>query len=244
MNSYIENAKNSFTSDYEPVNNYKNSALQTVDDWATNSTSNMNNAYEIYDKANQAELQNSLAYNQYLQNQATNEFNDTAREIDTASRAIYNRSGVANEQMKSAGLSGSGYEETLKGQNQQFYQSKLASAETPLSQKISDLKNQYRSLVYQGDVEAAASLQNRIAQAQQINETIIGYTNSIISNAYSQDFSERQFGYQKNNDDRNYNLNLLNSELNQKSFNQQKTDAQRNYDLQKEYNDFLMGKNK
>lgn len=206
-NPYIEKAYDINYSDNEVNNRYK-TQLQNVDKWATDSTAAIDNAYEKYGAAKQAELQGNLEYNKYQQELATSEFKDTARDIDTASRAMYNRSGVVNEQMKSSGLSGSGYEETLKGQNQQLFQQKLSATETALTKKIAELQNQYRSLIYQGDVDAAATLMNKIAQAQQINQSIIGYINNLAATSYSQGLSERQFAYDKLNADRNYDLNL------------------------------------
>lgn len=200
-NDSIKNAYNANKSQYANVNQYAQDAYANLDKtynyYKTNVEPQYQNALTAVDAQTQAAVD---AYGSQKLN-AKDSYLSTRNSINSAYRKYDNKSGSLNSSLVSSGLKNSGYADVIRGQAFIEKQNQLGQANASLQSALTELDRQITEAKLAGDAQKQEILMQKMQQGLQLQQSIAQALNNIASQVYSMNTSERNFEYQKQQDE-------------------------------------------
>lgn len=200
-NDSIKNAYNANKSQYANVNQYAQDAYANLDKtynyYKTNVEPQYQNALTAVDAQTQAAVD---AYGSQKLD-AKDSYLSTRNSINSAYRKYDNKSGSLNSSLVSSGLKNSGYADVIRGQAFIEKQNQLGQANASLQSALTELDRQITEAKLAGDAQKQEILMQKMQQGLQLQQSIAQALNNIASQVYSMNTSERNFEYQKQQDE-------------------------------------------
>lgn len=200
-NDSIRKAYDSLYAPIAPIYRFAVDAYKNLDDtynyYKTNVEPQYQNALSAVDAQTQAAVD---AYGLQKLN-AKDSYLSTRNSINSAYQKYDNKSGSLNSSLVSSGLKNSGYADVIRGQAFIEKQNQLGQANASLQSALTELDRQITEAKLAGDAQKQEILMQKMQQGLQLQQSIAQALNNIASQVYSMNTSERNFEYQKQQDE-------------------------------------------
>lgn len=221
-NDSIRKAYDSLYAPIAPIYRFAVDAYKNLDDtynyYKTNVEPQYQNALSAVDAQTQAAVD---AYGLQKLN-AKDSYLSTRNSINSAYQKYDNKSGSLNSSLVSSGLKNSGYADVIRGQAFVEKQNQLGQANASLQSALTELDRQITEAKLAGDAQKQEILMQKMQQGLQLQQSIAQSLNSIASQVYSMNTSERNYEYQKQQDEIANKRAQDQYDLQEKQFNWQK----------------------
>lgn len=200
-NDSIKNAYNANKSQYANVNQYAQDAYANLDKTYNYYKENVEPQYQNALTAVDAQTQAAVDAYGSQKLDAKDSYLSTRNSINSAYRKYDNKSGSLNSSLVSSGLKDSGYADVIRGQAFVEKQNQLGQANANLQSALTELDRQITEAKLAGDAQKQEILMQKMQQGLQLQQSIAQALNNIASQVYSMNTSERNFEYQKQQDE-------------------------------------------
>lgn len=199
-NDSIRQAAANNVSGYNAVNTYAQNAYKALDDYASGTQASLDDAYNRLVGARDAQtaaavsqlgLQKGDAYDTYMQNRAA---------ANQGYLKYGNYNGSFGSKMVESGLSGSGYEQVVKARAFSQKQAQLSAANSALQNELVQVDAKIAQAKAAGDAQKAEYYLQRAQQIADLQGKVADSLNSISSQIYSMNTTERNYAYQVEQD--------------------------------------------
>ena len=200
-NDSIKKAYDSLYAPIAPIYRFAVDAYKNLDDTYNYYKENVEPQYQNALTAVDAQTQAAVdAYGSQKLN-AKDSYLSTRNSINSAYRKYDNKSGSLNSSLVSSGLKNSGYADVIRGQAFIEKQKQLGQANASLQSALTELDRQITEAKLAGDAQKQEILMQKMQQGLQLQQSIAQALNNIASQVYSMNTSERNFEYQKQQDE-------------------------------------------
>ena len=200
-NDSIKNAYNANKSQYANVNQYAQDAYANLDKTYNYYKENVEPQYQNALTAVDAQTQAAVDAYGSQKLDAKDSYLSTRNSINSTYRKYDNKSGSLNSSLVSSGLKDSGYADVIRGQAFIEKQNQLGQANASLQSALTELDRQITEAKLAGDAQKQEILMQKMQQGLQLQQSIAQALNNIASQVYSMNTSERNFEYQKQQDE-------------------------------------------